>query len=1073
MKNETYQHNNRKQQQFSLISKCESDEDEDEIVQAFSNPRTNLLSSTHHININFNNNNNIHNTSTNTTNLNSSATSSLNTSYSSYNNISSASNSYTNYNNNNNSNFNVANSSYPPPATNLFSQISIPSPLIFERRSILKKEPSLVNFLAQSTQNFPFPKDRKTPEFELKLTRSQDSVFEKRISWGSDITINLGRMSTSSSSTLLHETKSKCDVELKKFLGFIANQLSEQEPMTRENYYKPLQPLVNYAKEMISLSVEEIRGGKCKEIVTNIILYYKNDGALEFYDKQLVTKLLLIISRVSRLVEHLELEEGKAEGQGVLNGATLDDEEDLILDNGDEDNLLPMQLGGSSRSGSSGSSAISPRRSGDVGTPPTSVKKIKGIIAFLVAKVKKWKKDKRARSDSKSSKESSSSSRDISVYSAGSSNDFVDDADFDLRTTSRSRGHSRNISDQQYGSSFTGKSRRKSLIQDGRQFFDAISTKLSNILEQPLSIGTPGKSGGLSSMSVLELLCRICEEMVPANELEDHTKDCAIETQADIRVSNCDYRLDRISKVLARRVRMHKEDSTKWKVVEAFESLLSITQRALDVGIGTNFSVESIRDLVSECQQFIQEPVDLHTQLAKKVVTLLNQKLAIMEDLKTKGYSHRPKKAKRHGITDFNIIKPISKGAFGRVYLAKKKQTGDIYALKVLNKKQTLHKKQVAHITAERNILAATHNPFLVKLYYSFQTRSSLCLVLEYLPGGDLYSLLRALGCFQEEMAKQYIAEVVLALEYLHSLNIIHRDLKPDNLLVDAFGHIKLTDFGLSRYGLLGDDYDYSHFESMHGHGTHSSQSLSSPTTLFISSPTNHFISPTSGLAFGGSGGSDGSKSSNSGGILNSVSWKKAGHVKRYSFVGTPDYLAPEVILGTGHSKQVDWWALGVILFEFITGVPPFNAETPNLVFENIIQRSMTWPEVPDGMSHEAYDLISKLLCVDPNQRLGSKGVHEVKSHPFFAGINWDTLLQQSPSFVPHTSDPHDTSYFDETRQAQMSSCSFKSVSGEFIEGVNDFEEEETEGDGVFIGFSYRNLPNLEALTKQALQSRS
>ncbi|TYJ17428.1 hypothetical protein E1A91_A09G051800v1 [Gossypium mustelinum] len=240
----------------------------------------------------------------------------------------------------------------------------------------------------------------------------------------------------------------------------------------------------------------------------------------------------------------------------------------------------------------------------------------------------------------------------------------------------------------------------------------------------------------------------------------------------------------------------------------------------------------------------------------------------------------------RTSIEDFEIIKPISRGAFGRVFLARKRATGDLFAIKVLKKADMIRKNAVESILAERNILISVRNPFVVRFFYSFTCRENLYLVMEYLNGGDLYSLLRNLGCLDEDMGRVYIAEVVLALEYLHSLNVIHRDLKPDNLLIGQDGHIKLTDFGLSKVGLINSTDDLS------------------------------------GPSFGSSGLMEDDEHKEQ------ISPKRERRQK-HSVVGTPDYLAPEILLGMGHGATADWWSVGIILFELLVGLPPFNAETP------------------------------------------------------------------------------------------------------------------------------------------------
>lgn len=355
-----------------------------------------------------------------------------------------------------------------------------------------------------------------------------------------------------------------------------------------------------------------------------------------------------------------------------------------------------------------------------------------------------------------------------------------------------------------------------------------------------------------------------------------------------------------------------------------------------------------------------------------------------------------PASKDRTSIDDFEILKPISRGAFGRVFLAKKRTTGDLFAIKVLRKADMIRKNAVESILAERNILISVRNPFVVRFFYSFTCRENLYLVMEYLNGGDLYSLLRNLGCLDEEMARVYIAEVVLALEYLHTLHVVHRDLKPDNLLIAHDGHIKLTDFGLSKVGLI-----------------NSTDDLSGPAvsgTMLLGEDEDSLCATEQ-------------------------SDQRERRQKR-SAVGTPDYLAPEILLGTGHAETADWWSVGIILFELLTGIPPFNAEHPQTIFDNILNRKIPWPDVPEEMSYEAMDLIDKLLTEDPNQRLGAKGAAEVKRHPFFKDINWDTLQRQKAAFVPTSDGALDTSYF--TSRYMWNSSEGNAYSANNFEDISD-----------------------------------
>ncbi|XP_068655985.1 probable serine/threonine protein kinase IRE4 [Aristolochia californica] len=317
----------------------------------------------------------------------------------------------------------------------------------------------------------------------------------------------------------------------------------------------------------------------------------------------------------------------------------------------------------------------------------------------------------------------------------------------------------------------------------------------------------------------------------------------------------------------------------------------------------------------------------------------------------------------RTSINDFDIIKPISRGAFGKVFLARKRTTGDLFAIKVLKKMDMIRKNDIERILAERNILITVRNPFVVRFFYSFTCRENLYLVMEYLNGGDLFSLLQKVGCLEEDVARIYIAELVLALEYLLSLGIVHRDLKPDNILIGHDGHIKLTDFGLSKFGLINSTVDLS---------------SCGPDKLDVS------IEHTD----------------------------QSDRRSNKSAVGTPDYLAPEILLGTEHGSAADWWSVGIILFELITGIPPFTARIPEIIFDNILNQEIPWPEVPMDISYEAQDFIKRLLIHNPDHRLGVNGASEVKIHPFFKGINWDTVALQKAVFVPSPETADDTSYF-------------------------------------------------------------
>ncbi|KAG0053943.1 hypothetical protein BGZ83_000169, partial [Gryganskiella cystojenkinii] len=388
-----------------------------------------------------------------------------------------------------------------------------------------------------------------------------------------------------------------------------------------------------------------------------------------------------------------------------------------------------------------------------------------------------------------------------------------------------------------------------------------------------------------------------------------------------------------------------------------------------------------------------------------------------------------PYKSRVPSIQDFEIIKPISRGAFGKVYLARKKTTKDLYAIKILKKADMVRKNMVNHVLAERRVLALTKTPFVVQLFYAFASKDYLYLVMEYVIGGDLSSLLAVFGSFDEDMAKMYIAECVLALEYLHQNGITHRDLKPDNMLVNAEGHIKLTDFGLSRITVPDQNdmfswHEYkapsltrrhlssrsgsSHPQHHHQHGTENSMAVAG-TSISASQTSPQSSSHRHQHHYQQHHHQSHPTHANNNGTVNISripSRRHRGSSK--ALLGTPDYLAPELLLGIGHGAAVDWWSLGVCLFEFLTGYPPFMDEAPEAIFKNILNHDIQWPE--EGLSWEAHDLINKLLNRDPAQRPSPT---ELKAHPFFQGVDWLNIRSQEAPFIPSPNDNTDTSYFD------------------------------------------------------------
>ncbi|KAJ3112983.1 hypothetical protein HK100_002136 [Physocladia obscura] len=293
-------------------------------------------------------------------------------------------------------------------------------------------------------------------------------------------------------------------------------------------------------------------------------------------------------------------------------------------------------------------------------------------------------------------------------------------------------------------------------------------------------------------------------------------------------------------------------------------------------------------------------------------------------------------------VDDFAILKLVGKGSFGRVMLVKKKDTGRVYAMKVLSKKDIVKRQEIIHTLSERNVLIyASASLFCVGMKFSFQTPEKLYLVTDYMNGGELFYHLQRSGVFSEARTKFYVAEIVSALEYLHAREIIYRDLKPENVLLDSNGHIALADFGLCK-------------ENM-GYGE----------------MTN-------------------------------------------SFVGTAAYLAPEVLIGEGYEKSVDWWSVGIMFYEMITGLPPFFSENINLMYRKILHNQLLFPI---GFPKDAETIINMLLERTPQFRLGygPTDALEIKQHPYFANMDWARLerKQLMPPFKPQVESETDTTNFD------------------------------------------------------------
>ncbi|KFY41699.1 hypothetical protein V494_02839 [Pseudogymnoascus sp. VKM F-4513 (FW-928)] len=328
--------------------------------------------------------------------------------------------------------------------------------------------------------------------------------------------------------------------------------------------------------------------------------------------------------------------------------------------------------------------------------------------------------------------------------------------------------------------------------------------------------------------------------------------------------------------------------------------------------------------------------------------------------------------------SSFDKIKLIGKGDVGKVYLVREKKSSRLYAMKVLSKKEMIKRNKIKRALAEQEILATSNHPFIVTLYHSFQSEDHLYLCMEYCSGGEFFRALqtRPGKCIPEDDARFYAAEVTAALEYLHLMGFIYRDLKPENILLHQSGHIMLSDFDLSKQSDPGGK----------------------PTMIIGRNGTNTNSLPT-------------------------IDTKSCiNNFRTNSFVGTEEYIAPEVIKGCGHTSAVDWWTLGILVYEMLYGTTPFKGKNRNATFANILRDDVPFPEGSGNpqISNLCKSLIRKLLIKDENRRLGARaGASDVKTHPFFRTTQWALIRHMKPPMIPHQGRAIDTVNFRNVKESE------------------------------------------------------
>ncbi|KAH8378727.1 hypothetical protein KR009_000996, partial [Drosophila setifemur] len=320
------------------------------------------------------------------------------------------------------------------------------------------------------------------------------------------------------------------------------------------------------------------------------------------------------------------------------------------------------------------------------------------------------------------------------------------------------------------------------------------------------------------------------------------------------------------------------------------------------------------------------------------------------------------KGVRKYHLDDYQIIKTVGTGTFGRVCLCRDRISEKYCAMKILAMTEVIRLKQIEHVKNERNILREIRHPFVISLEWSTKDDSNLYMIFDYVCGGELFTYLRNAGKFTSQTSNFYAAEIVSALEYLHSLQIVYRDLKPENLLINRDGHLKITDFGFAKK-------------------------------------------------------------------LRDRTW---------TLCGTPEYIAPEIIQSKGHNKAVDWWALGVLIYEMLVGYPPFYDEQPFGIYEKILSGKIEWERHMDPI---AKDLIKKLLVNDRTKRLGNmkNGADDVKRHRWFKHLNWNDVYNKKlkPPILPDVHHDGDTKNFDDYPEKDWKPA--KAVDQRDLQYFNDF----------------------------------
>jgi serine/threonine protein kinase len=386
------------------------------------------------------------------------------------------------------------------------------------------------------------------------------------------------------------------------------------------------------------------------------------------------------------------------------------------------------------------------------------------------------------------------------------------------------------------------------------------------------------------------------------------------------------------------------------------------------------------------------------------------EKNKLIEEFKQEENNYLRSSRKRQSQGNYDFISLIGKGGFADVWLVVNKSTSDINVLKIIRKKDVILSDQIENVKNERNVLSLVSNPWIVKLYSSFQDSEHLYLVLDFVQGGDLLNALNKFKTFPPSVCRFFAAEIAIALNSVHELGFIHGDVKPDNILIDKTGHIKLTDFGIaSQYGKNDKCYD---------------DLLASAQDLMLKSKNGTYIISTAG--------------------------QRKAHKRSSTIIGSIDYIAPEILKGEKPTTKSDFWALGIVLYEMFFGFTPFSGNSKKETALRIInwKKALRIP-ASHNLPQSALILLKQLLC-DKENRIGYE---EIVRHPFFAGFDFVNPFGMTTPIKPQVTDPLDTSHFESFADVKKEELRASSV----LNNLASF---------VFKGYTFKAKPPTNALAR-------